>query len=94
MNGYYTELSYNLFYSTNIKTQLIPFIRYEKYYTHSVLESDTPQILAYNRTDITMGIGYKITPGIILKSDYQVYKNEDPNDTGSAQFNMGIGFWF
>lgn len=94
MDGYYADISYNLFYGTKLKSELIPFIRYEKYYTHSEVDSEITQVLAYNRTDITMGIGYKITPGIMLKSDYQIYHNEDSNDSNSGQFNLGVAFWF
>lgn len=94
MDGYYAEVSYNVFHNTNIKTSLIPFVRYEKYYTHKKVDSEITQNLAYNRTDITFGLGYKITPGLGIKADYQIYQNEDPNSTDSGQLNMGLAFWF
>lgn len=94
MDGYYAEVSYNVFHNTNIKTSLIPFVRYEKYYTHKKVDSEITQNLAYNRTDITFGLGYKITPGLGVKADYQIYQNEDPNSTDSGQLNMGLAFWF
>lgn len=94
MNGYYAELAYNLLYSTKFKTQLIPFIRYEKYNTHYVVDAETIQIPSYNRTDITMGLGYMITPGLVVKADYQIYTNDDPADNGKSQLNMGVGYWF
>lgn len=94
MDGYYAEISYNVFHNTNIKTSLIPFVRYEKYYTHKKVDTEITQNLAYNRTDITMGLGYKFTPGLGVKADYQIYKNEDPTDNGSCQLNLGLAFWF
>lgn len=94
MIGYYGEISYNLFYGTRFKTQLIPFIRYEEYNTHQTVDAETSQNLLYNRTDITMGLGYKITPGLILKGDYQIYKNQDPSTQNTGQLNLGVGFWF
>ena len=94
MDGYYAEVSYNVFNNTPIKTSLTPFFRYEKYYTHKEVDTETTKNLAYNRTDITMGLGYKFSPGLGVKADYQIYENEDPSDNGSAQFNMGVAFWF
>ena len=48
---------------------------------------------SYNREELTAGLGFQLTPGVIFKSDYQWIKNgSNPNPTG--MFNLGIGYWF
>lgn len=94
MNGFYLEAGYNIFHkNTNISSELIPFVRYEKYNTHSSVEGDLVYNAAHNRTEITAGLGWKITPGSILKADVQWFKSK-ANDSYSKQLNLGVGVWF
>ncbi len=48
---------------------------------------------AFDRTDITIGLGWKLTRGAMLKVDYQVFKNEASDDS-KQQFNAGVAIWF
>jgi hypothetical protein len=94
MSGYFVEIGYDVFNKNNeIKSQLIPFFRYETYNTHHSVENNIETNNAFKRTELTAGIGWKLTPGAMLKMDYQWLKN-DASDGIGGQFNMGVGIWF
>ena len=92
--GGYLELGYNVLNTSEYKTQLIPFVRYSSYNTHADVAEGTAENGAYDRTDWTFGLGYKLAKGAMLKADYQVFQNEDDDSDDYSQFNMGVGLWF
>ena len=93
MLGYYIEAGYNLLHGSGKGDQkLVPFARYEKYNTHLGVEGPITVNDAYNRTDITLGLGYWFTRGVAVKMDYQRFLNATGN--GNNQMNMGIAFMF
>ena len=49
---------------------------------------------AYNRFDLVTGLGFWISPGAVVKADYQMLMNKVPNSNAVNMFNMGIGIWF
>ena len=49
--------------------------------------------LAYNRTENTIGLTYKIASGAAFKADYQLLSNE-ASDVEKKQFNLGVAVWF
>jgi len=49
--------------------------------------------LAYNRTENTIGLTYKIASGAAFKADYQVFKN-DASSVEKKQLNLGVAVWF
>jgi len=94
MAGWYGEVAYNLFHSVEgFKTELIPFVRFEQYNTHAAVEAGTPFDPSFDRTDITLGLGWKLARGAMLKADYQVFKNQGSGDS-KQQFNAGVAVWF
>lgn len=94
MAGWYAEVAYNVFHSAeSLKTELIPFVRFEKYNTHASVEPGTTLDPSFDRSDITLGLGWKLTRGAMLKADYQVFKNKGTGDS-KQQFNMGVAVWF
>lgn len=90
--GWYAEVGYNLFHTAKTDQKLVPFVRYEKYNTHAKTEGGLTVNGAYDRTDITVGAGWWLASGAVLKADYQFFDNALNNSSG--QFNMGIGIWF
>jgi hypothetical protein len=94
MTGYYAELGYNLLASQNTTNELIGFARYENYNTHAEVETGTILEEAYNRTEITLGIGFKIAAGAMFKADYQILSNASDSDNEKNQFNCGVAIWF
>lgn len=92
--GYYAEISYDLFHGFDSgDDQLIPFFRFEQYNTHRTVHTSIVQNPAFNRTDLTFGIGWKPNSGVVFKADYQLLSNAWGTG-GKQQFNAGIGVWF
>jgi hypothetical protein len=94
LGGWYGEVSYNLFHGVErFDTELIPFVRYEQYNTHASVEPATSLNPSYNRNDLTIGIGWRMTRGAMLKADYQIFNKKDESES-KQQFNMGVAVWF
>lgn len=93
MMGYYVEAAYNVFHSTDIESQLIPFVRYEAFNTQQKVESGIIANKANSKTIITSGLGWKIHPGAMLKADIQFVKSEADTDY-SKGFNAGVAIMF
>ena len=92
MLGWYLEAGYDLLHGNQNGQRLVPFVRYERYNTHARTEGSLVKNESYDRTDITIGAGWWLTSGTVLKADYQFFSNSA--DTKSGQFNLGIGIWF
>ena len=94
ISGWYGEVAYNVFHSLeSTKTELIPFVRFEQYNTHASVEQGTALDPAFDRTDITIGLGWRLTRGAMLKADYQIFGN-GASDDSKQQFNAGVAVWF
>jgi len=93
MTGYYAELGYNILANYNTTNELICFARYENYNTHAEAEKATVINDAYNRTDITIGLGFKMAQGAMFKADYQLLSDES-SENKKGQFNFGTAIWF
>ena len=92
LTGYYVEAGYNLLERKSDTEELIAFARYENYNTHAAVEVITIND-TYNRTDITIGLGFKVAQGAMFKADYQIKSNAG-SDEKSGQFNFGTAIWF
>ena len=93
MTGYYAELGYNLL-SSSKENELIAFTRYENYNTHAEVELGTIMEEAFNRTEITIGLGYKVAKGAMFKADYQIKSDASSEEDKNGQFNFGTAIWF
>ena len=95
MLGYYAEVGYNVFRPiSNIKSELVPFVRYEQYNTHFEVDNSVTMNDAYNVNVITAGIGWKITPKAALKADMQFIKSAVAGAETTKIFNAGVGIMF
>lgn len=94
--GYYLEFGYNFWslIANNNKHDIIPFVRYEYYNTQQKIYSDAIKNPAFDRSNITFGVSFKIVEGAVFKADYQILKNKVENSLDVNMFNMGIGIWF
>jgi hypothetical protein len=94
MLGYYVEAGYNVFRNySETRTELVPFIRFENYNTHSSTAGTLQKNKAYNNNVITTGLSYKLTKGTVVKADMQFVKSEASSEF-SKVFNAGVGVMF
>jgi len=96
MDGYYLEAAYNFMplIAKNSSKTLSVFSRYEMYNTHAATAGDLEVNQAYDRSDITLGIDFKIAPGVAIKADYQWLTNAKEGSDRNNLFNAGIGLMF
>lgn len=96
MDGYYLEASYNFMplIAKNSSKTLSVFSRYEMYNTHADTAGDLEVNQAYDRSDITLGVDFKIAPGVVVKADYQWLTNAKEGSDRNNLFNAGIGLMF
>ena len=97
LTGYYYEIGYNLMDGiipsiSSATEELIAFARYENYNTHAETEGVAINN-AYNRTEITFGLGFKVAQGAVFKADYQI-KSDASSEEETGQIKLGIGVWF
>ena len=92
MLGWYLEAGYNVLQNGQTGQRCVPFVRIEKYNTHAKTTRILPVNEAFNRTDITLGAGWWLANGAVLKADYQFLRNALNQNSG--QLNLGIGIWF
>lgn len=92
--GYYGELAYKLSIKKgDIYPMLKPFIRYENFDTHYSVDNSITRNKNYHREVLTTGLGYFISPGAVIKADFQWRKTEaDPRPDNVI--NVGFGYWF
>jgi hypothetical protein len=94
LSGWYGEVGYNILHSSErFKSELIPFVRFEQYNTHASIADGSTANPALERTDLTLGIGWKMAKGAMLKLDYQNFSNKGPGDS-KHQVNAGVAVWF
>ena len=94
IGGWYVELSYDLLHNVEMfESGLIPFIRYEQYNTHASTEDPILTNPEFQRSDLTVGLGWKLAAGAMLKTDIQWFNNKGTDDS-IMQFNAGVAVWF
>ncbi len=96
MGGLYGEIAYDFMPLINKQSdkKFVLFTRYEKFNTHKKTQGSLEENKAYDRDVITLGLDYKIAPGVALKVDYQWLDNAIPNNDLNNLFNAGIGLMF
>ena len=104
VQGWYLETAYDLMplIRAGSAISLTPFVRYENYDTHEQVFSGRKNP-TLDREVITLGLGFKPHPNVVIKADYQwrgtdsrlpVGKGAGRDEGKIDQFNVGIGFIF
>ena len=93
MSGYYVEAGYNVFrHFEKVKTELVPFVRFEGYDTHADVESNITRNQSYKNSVVTAGLTLKLAQGAVLKTDMQWVKPDGGSTT--KVFSAGLGVMF
>ena len=69
---------------------LTPFVRYEKFNAQSKMPVGFMADPANADRVVTMGLSFKPHPQVVLKADYQKFRDNPTND----RFNLGLGYMF
>lgn len=91
--GYYIDLGYNISSLFDIKTQIIPFIRYSNINTAAETKTGGDLEKQYHIQQWIIGASVKPIENIVFKFDYGINKQE-LNDTKSTSINLGVGYMF
>jgi hypothetical protein len=90
--GSYVEGGYDLLFPRGGRASLVPFARWERYNT----QDEVPAGFAANpENDVrlwTFGVQFRPIPQVVLKLDYQDYRNEA--STGVDRWNLALGWLF
>lgn len=91
--GVYVEGAYDFapFILPSTEYKLEAFARIERYNTHAQVTGIVANP-AFDRTDVTFGLGFKPTYNTVFKADYQIFSSAA--DVSLNQLNLGIGFNF
>ncbi len=94
LTGYYLEAGYNLFrHLPRVQSQLVPFIRYEKWNTQNGMAGGLALNKAYDKQAIIGGLEWEMAQGALLKADMQFVKSAADN-AYLKTFNAGVGIMF
>jgi hypothetical protein len=88
-SGWYALAAYKVWKSGDYA--LTPFVRYEEFNpakSYSGVSSGVPT--GPDEKVVTLGAGFNLTEGVILKADYQKFKSDNSRD----RLNLGVGFSF
>lgn len=95
MTGFFAEVGVHVLDNINKNSDqdLIAFTRYDSYNTQAKVVGFEKN-KKYDRSDITFGLTYLPTPGVAVKLDHQIFKDQDSKTKDSNQTNFGIGWSF
>lgn len=90
--GYYVEAAYDVLNHRHGSWAVTPFARYEKVDTQDRVPAGYERNPENERRLVTVGVGVKPIPNVVLKGDYQWSK--DGADATGGQLNLAIGYLF
>lgn len=91
-HGWYAEAGYDLLRASDSGASLIPYARYERYGTQDEVPTGFQRDPALRVRLQTLGVAYKPIPNVVIKADYQNYRNDAR--TGVDRFNLALGYLF
>jgi hypothetical protein len=91
--GYYGQIAYDVLSPLEgTEQQLFPFVRYERLDTQHRVPAGFSADPASDRTIVTGGLTYKPIANVVIKVDFQNFRNDA--GTGINQVNLAVGYLF
>jgi hypothetical protein len=90
--GSYVEGGYDVLFPRGGRASLVPFARWERYDTQDGVPSGFAADPANDVRLLTLGIQFRPISQVVVKLDYQDYKNE--SGTGVDRWNLALGWLF
>ena len=90
-DGWYAQAAYRVW--QNADYSLAPFVRYEQFNTarsYASLNAGLTPDAARTRQVVTVGANFLIGSGVVLKADYQRFRN----DSDANRIDLGLGWTF
>lgn len=97
MDGWYLEAAYNVlpFIAPKSDHRVVTFIRREEFDTNAEVASGYDRNGAADRQVLTVGLAYYPIPEVVIKADYEWWRDEsDGDDDSIGRVNLGVGFMF
>jgi hypothetical protein len=93
--GYYVEAAYNIFrHLSNAQSELVPFVRYEKWNTQHTIEEGFTANPSFSRQAIISGLEWEMARGALLKADMEFVKTDVDESKYTRRINVGVGIMF
>lgn len=93
VSGWYAQAAYDVMsLSPRGRWAVTPFVRYEKIDTQDGVPAGFSEDPATDRNLLTLGVGVKPLPNVVLKADYQ--REHNAARTGTNQWNLALGYLF
>jgi hypothetical protein len=86
--GWYGQAAYR--FALGEDKEIAPFVRYERYNTQDSVAKGFLADPKNNEKVTTFGLNFKLHPQVVLKADYQDFKEDNTKD----RFNLGVGYMF
>ena len=94
LTGWYLEAAYDLVGTGAFDSSwsVSPFVRYEEFDTQAKVPAGFERNPANDRSVLTLGFEFKPLTSVVLKLDYQDFRNQA--GTGTNQWNFAVGYQF
>jgi len=92
--AYFVEAGYDIAPMIQHENSIIPFVRYDFVDSMYKTEGVVQDLDKYERTTITVGIDYFLTPNIVFKADYTTTSLGDDSIEDMDAFTLAVGYQF
>lgn len=92
--AWFVEAGYNVAPMLSHENALIPFVRYDFVDSMNSTQGVVQNLDRYERTTVTAGVNYLLTPTVVIKADYARTSNGDSSIDDLSAFSLALGYQF